>query len=71
MSPVSELGQFFFSSAFSNDYTSPTLSFDDQYYENQKLRSKGWKALNNESGQYAGFRLNQGEDPVTFYALQL
>jgi hypothetical protein len=35
------------------------------------LRSKGWKALTSEKGQYAGFKLNQGEDPVTFYALQL
>ena len=35
------------------------------------MKSKGWKALTNEPGQYAGYSLKQGEDPVTFYALQL
>jgi hypothetical protein len=35
------------------------------------LRSNEWKAQRSERGQWAGFELNQGEDPVTLYALQL
>ena len=71
LSPVSELGKFFCSSTFSSEYNNPSLTLEDKFYENEQLRSKGWKALKSERGQWAGFKLNQGEDPVTFYALQL
>ena len=47
------------------------MTFDDDYYSNEKKRANGWKALTNQKGQYAGFKLNQGEDSVTFYAVQL
>ena len=44
LSPVSELGKFFCSSTFSAEYNNPSLTFEDKYYENEKMRSKGWKA---------------------------
>ena len=71
LSPVSELGQFIYSSAFSSDYINPRLTFDDNNFDNLNTKSNGWKALTNQKGQYAGFKLNAGEDPVAFYALQL
>lgn len=71
LSPVSELGEFIYSSSFSSDYSNPTLTFEDNNFDNMKTKSNGWKALTNEKGQYAGFKLKQGEDPVAFYALQL
>lgn len=47
LSPVSELGQFIYSSAFSNDYIDPRLTFEDNNFDNSKTRSNGWKAQTN------------------------
>jgi len=47
LSPVSELGQFIYSSAFSSDYINPRLTFDDNNFDNLNTKSNGWKALTN------------------------
>ena len=71
LSPISELGDFICSSYFSNNYLNPLVDFQDEYYDNENKRSNGWKALTQEKGQYAGFKISSLQNPVIFYALQL
>ena len=71
LSPFSELGDFICSSSFSGDYLNPLIDFQDEYYNNENRRSKGWKASTSEKGQYAGFKMHGNNNPVTFYSLQL
>jgi hypothetical protein len=70
LSPISGLGQFIYSSAYDKAYLNPTLVFQDVNFANAN-RANGWKSYYNQSGQSAGFALDNTQAPVAFYALQL
>jgi hypothetical protein len=65
LSPVSKLGQVFYSS-FQGSFTDARL-----ISENEGLYPVGWKAENARSGEYIGYTIDNDTTPVTFYALQI